>query len=409
MKIIIAPAHYVLDSENSGSEFYWAYMLYKTLSDSHENSFLFVTGGIRGIQDSRVSTLKIFSPSLLNLNIFKIIYFHLKLTLVSIKLVAKEKPQVFHHFLPFTVGRSFSIPIILRLAKKRIIGPMFYANEISDSDVVKSNARLTPGVEASWLKEGIFKVSENFILRIFKSIFKWLFIKSISNADKIIAPTAAVEKQLIVDYPFASEKIVRINLGVDTKIFNINKAAFKDKKIINFVSVGLLIGRKRFDRLLEIFALVAKAVPNVRLLVAGDGPEKRALKALAENLKVTSKTEFLGFVKHNDMPQIYSQGHIFLSLSNSEQLGQMYLEAMACGLPIVATKNIGSIECVTEGTTGYLFDENEKAAMVSAIVKMVSDEEALDRMSINSRKRAEEQYCFEEITTRSYLKLYEGH
>ncbi|MEE1184032.1 MAG: glycosyltransferase, partial [Paludibacteraceae bacterium] len=121
-------------------------------------------------------------------------------------------------------------------------------------------------------------------------------------------------------------------------------------RLTNFtwVSVGRLIQPKGFDTLLEAFAQTLKEEANQQLQIVGDGPYRGALQTKIQQLHLTDKVKLLGAMPRNKVQECLANAHAFVLLSESETFGVSYIEAMAMGLPVVATDCGGPSDFVNE-------------------------------------------------------------
>ena len=136
-----------------------------------------------------------------------------------------------------------------------------------------------------------------------------------------------------------------------------------------WVSVGRLIQPKGFDTLLEAFAQTLKADANQQLLVVGDGPYRGALQTKIEQLNLTDKVKLLGAMPRNKVQECLASAHAFVLLSQSETFGVSYIEAMAMGLPVVATRCGGPMDFVND-TNGCLVPVGDVAKATEAMGKV---------------------------------------
>lgn len=188
--------------------------------------------------------------------------------------------------------------------------------------------------------------------------------------------------------------------GADTKHFEPNSSLAKGNAAPQLVTVGRLVALKRIDLLIQAVALI----PNAQLTVVGDGPERTILETLANNLLLKQRIRFVG--EQNDVLPFLQQSSLFCLTSSTEGLSRSIIEAMSCGLAIVATDVGGNRELVTDGTNGYLLEHNCSAEQIAtAIEKLFGDSQRLTTFALASRARAEEAFSLEAMV-KSYQEAY---
>lgn len=129
------------------------------------------------------------------------------------------------------------------------------------------------------------------------------------------------------------------------------------------VSVGHLIKRKGHDLVIQALA----HLPDVDLIIAGDGPEKERLQRLATRLGVANRVRFSGVLAHQDLPGLYSAADALVLASSREGWPNVLLEALACGTPVIASRNWGTPEIVSAPEAGLLLDERTPEAIAEAV------------------------------------------
>ncbi len=140
-----------------------------------------------------------------------------------------------------------------------------------------------------------------------------------------------------------------------------------------------LVPKKGLATALRAFARFAKSYPKSRFLIAGDGPLLRELEELVQQLELQKAVQFLGFLGQIELRQLYEKAHIFIHPSelppdsNQEGVPNSMLEAMASGLPVVATRHGGIPEAVTEGVNGLLVSERDEKGLTESLLTMVQD------------------------------------
>jgi colanic acid/amylovoran biosynthesis glycosyltransferase len=158
------------------------------------------------------------------------------------------------------------------------------------------------------------------------------------------------------------------------------------------------IEKKGLDVAVAAVGQLVAAGHDVTLDLAGDGPEREALQAQAKQLGIADRVRFLGFLPNQALLDLLPEYSLFLHPSRDTATGDRegipnsMLEAMACGVPVVATAHSGIPEAVTDGQEGLLIAQNDVAGLVRAIASMTSDGARYQRMSAASRQRIEAQF-----------------
>ena len=133
---------------------------------------------------------------------------------------------------------------------------------------------------------------------------------------------------------------------------------------------------------LRAFALVQQRFPEARLTLAGDGPLRGELESLARDLRLRH-TEFVGHVRHEEMPALYDSADIFLNASNVDNMPLSIIEAFASGLLVVTTNAGGIPYLVADGETGLLVERDDHRGMAERAIRLLEDQELALRMARN--------------------------
>ncbi len=195
-----------------------------------------------------------------------------------------------------------------------------------------------------------------------------------------------------------AKAMVRIAPGIDTTHFapvdatNLRKELeLSDKKVI--VSVGRLVHRKGQDTLVEALPTILAKVPNAHLLFVGVGPHLEYIHKRAIQLGVLNHISFVGRVKYQELPEFICVGDVFAMPSRSrlaglevEGLGIVYLEASACGLPVVGGKSGGAPDAILEGETGFAVDGLKPLEVAEAITTLLEDPARARSMGARGRE-----------------------
>lgn len=221
------------------------------------------------------------------------------------------------------------------------------------------------------------------------------------QASGLITVCAALAEPL-VDLGIDRSKIHVLRNGVDLTAFQPQDREQARQKLgltgPTAVSVGGLIERKGH----HIAIAAMTGLPELTLLIAGAGPERRNLENLAQEKGVADRVRFLGNVPHRDLPEIYSAADLMLLCSSREGWANVLLESMACGTPVVATDIWGTGEVVTCADAGVLMEDRTPEAVVKGINSLLS---ALPTRT--ATRRYAEGFSWDD-TTEGQLNLFES-
>lgn len=214
----------------------------------------------------------------------------------------------------------------------------------------------------------------------------------------------------------AASTMVKIAPGIDTEHFSpVDSTQLKaslglsGKRII--VSVGRLVHRKGQDKLIESMPTIIQEIPNVHLLLVGEGPYRDYLMKLVRQHQLEDYVTFIGRIQFSQLPSYICLGEIFAMPSRSrfaglevEGLGIVYLEASACGLPVIAGASGGAPDAVIDGVTGVVVDGLDCAAIAVAAIQMLENPIQSQKMGLEGRRWVEEKWRWQ-IWADEFAKL----
>ena len=177
--------------------------------------------------------------------------------------------------------------------------------------------------------------------------------------------------------------------GVDTSRFF--PATRREDGTCELLFVGRLAPQKGVHILLHALALIPE---GWRLRIAGDGPERERLSALAATLGLADRVRFLGWTQRDALPELYRSADIFVFPSYDEGMPNVVLEALASGLPIVATRIAGNDQLVTDGENGALVPAGNPAAFAHALIPAIASRTLRMAMGESSRRIAVERFSW---------------
>jgi glycosyltransferase involved in cell wall biosynthesis len=212
------------------------------------------------------------------------------------------------------------------------------------------------------------------------------------QADAVVALSHGVGRELIEDYGLDPARVVTIHNPVDIAAWRRRAQAARQAPWGSFgagapvlVAVGRLIRQKGFDLLLRA---LAKCRSNARLVIVGEGPERAALNALAQELGIADRVLFAGFVA--DPAPYYAHGDIFVLPSRWEGFGHVIVEAMACGLPVIAFDcPYGPADILGSGEGGMLVPPEDVDALAAAIDRLLDSPAERARLTAGAGHVAE--------------------
>ncbi len=291
--------------------------------------------------------------------------------------------------------------LIERLARKRQYDVCHWHNLAWESWGVRVGARALPRV---------FTNHSSGFPRRMRSSWRRRFQlpRLLSFADQVIAPSRARASES-ARIGYAKERIHCIPNGVDIEAF---KPGVRDEELLARIGVrrrdkcivvpARLEPVKGVDVLIRALPRISRAVPETKILLIGDGSERDSLIALAGKLGVRDRIAFLGNRPREEMPRHLRLGSLAVLPSRSEGLPLACLEAMATGLPVVASRVGGLPEMIDDLETGRLVDAEDPAALASTIVELLSAGKSVRRgMGRQGRRIAVDRYSWRSLAERT--------
>jgi glycosyltransferase involved in cell wall biosynthesis len=233
---------------------------------------------------------------------------------------------------------------------------------------------------------------------------RWVFAASLQRADRIVAISQSLRRFLIEVEKAPGDKIEVIPYGLDVESFSrdIHPGAFRaeigarENPLVGFI--GRLTGQKGVDILLRAFALVERRHPAVKLILAGDGPDRQALMRLTKSLGL-QRVMFLGW--RDDAVDILADLDLLVVPSRWEGFGLVALEAMAMGKPVVASNVSALPEIVIPGQTGQLVSPGDAGELAEAILAILSNPTRAAEMGRAGRGRVRKEFPVERMAQRT--------
>jgi glycosyltransferase involved in cell wall biosynthesis len=241
---------------------------------------------------------------------------------------------------------------------------------------------------------------ENFQRRqgLFNPFFKWIFksadqISVISNflADWAKSMGARCPITLVpnaVDYESFSKSV-----GEDVKKQIRSQLNVSPDETV-LVTSSRLVYKNAVDNVIEALPLLDK---SVKFLILGAGPDEKKIKDQVTKLRLEDRVIFKGYVDHRELPKYLQSSDIFIRPSRSEGLGNSFLEAMAAGIPVIATKVGGIPDFLIEGETGLYCEVNNPRSIAQKVEKLIKDAESREFIVNKAREMVRERYGWDSI------------
>ncbi len=235
------------------------------------------------------------------------------------------------------------------------------------------------------------------------AFFRWIerFLAHLST--RVVAISDNVKQDLILYHIAPPEKIVVVPLGLDLEAllrvqrhrgkFRAELGIPADKMLVGVV--GRVVGVKNLGLAVEAADQVVARLPNTHFAIIGDGEEREKIERMVLYRGRKTHFSFLGW--RRDLSDVYSDCDVALNTSLNEGTPVALIEAMAAGLPTVATNVGGTANVVVHDTTGYLCPSGDVSALASALVHLLTDKRRRNEMGRSGRERVRERFSKERL------------
>ena len=235
---------------------------------------------------------------------------------------------------------------------------------------------------------------------------------AMASVQRWVANTEVVSAGLTRRLGLSPDAPILIPRAVNTDLFRppLNRGALRhnlgyDRGQVVLGTVGPLRAEKRVAWLLEAAAALVADGVQVRVLIVGDGPEEAALERLAEELGLSGRCQFMGFV--GDLPAMLTAMDIYVQTASNESVPVATLEAMSAGLPVVAADEGAIGEVITAGETGLLFRAGGAQDLADRLRPLLDQPDRWLELGNNARRSVEHRNRWGDVTAR-YWNLYSG-
>jgi L-malate glycosyltransferase len=222
-------------------------------------------------------------------------------------------------------------------------------------------------------------------------------------AHAVVANSRAAAQQLEAE-GLAADRVTVISNGIDISRFAARPPS--GRPVTTIVTVANLRPEKAHEVLLQAAARLTPRYPHLQFTIVGDGPRADELRTLAETLGVATHVSFLGH--REDVPALLASADAFVLPSRSEAFPNGAIEAMAAGLPVVASRVGGLLDLIEDGRTGMLVQPDNPAALAEALESLILSPARAAMVGSAARDEVTRRYSFERMV-RGFEDLYFSH
>jgi glycosyltransferase involved in cell wall biosynthesis len=399
MKIVFInqPFDEVSSPVEKGSIPIWIYEVSKFLVRDHEVV-------IYTKSDKNLSKLQIYNNAVYRRISLKIDKWILRLLRLFKRFRIKSREPLFVSAL-YCIGYIIQIAVNLRSQKPDIVHLHNYSQFVPIVRLLNPKVRIILHMHCEWL----FQLDHKLIHR------------RIKKADVIIGCCEYISEEHRLTYPDMAPQCKTVYNGVDISRFKPISELERQKFNygVNILFVGRISPEKGVHTLIKAFQKIIDSFPEVRLDIVGQLKKDPKIKELSKffdgryfsyiqsmmSEKMRENIFFLGDVPYSEVHNLYQEGDIFVNSSYSEAFPLPIPEAMACGLPVVASGVGGAAEIVKDGETGFVVPFGNSEILAEKLVHLIRDKKIRKSMGINALKSTTAYFCWE-IIARNLLKEY---
>jgi phosphatidylinositol alpha-1,6-mannosyltransferase len=227
--------------------------------------------------------------------------------------------------------------------------------------------------------------------------------RALQHANVVLAPSHSTAEFVIQQQKVAAERVRVLPWGLDPQFEAALTAStptsaprhFPSGRVI--LTVGRLLESERYkgmDTLITALPRLLTRWPELQLAIAGQGDDRPWLEELAEKNGVNRHVHFLSGLSYGELAACYNACEIFALPSRGEGFGLVYLEAMACGKPVIAGAHGGAPEVVEDGVTGYLVQHGDAVQLATSIETLLADPALAKEMGTRGRQRVKNEFHY---------------
>jgi colanic acid/amylovoran biosynthesis glycosyltransferase len=302
-----------------------------------------------------------------------------------VRLLGSERPVLIHAH--FGVDAVYALPV-----SRALMVPL--VTTLHGYDVSLSNRALLLSGSPSWV---------NYLMHR----------RELARRGALFVCVSEHVRRRALELGFPADRTEVHYIGVDTEHFA-STGEVSEQLVLH---VARLVEKKGTRHVIAAFQAVARAVPAARLVIIGDGPLRTSLQRQAVSLGIGDRVHFAGSLPREGVRRYLARSAAFCLPSvtaasgDAEGLPISIIEAMACGVPVVATRHAGAPEAVTDGRSGYLVDEADDDALATRLIAVLEDSDLRRRLGVAARARVLADFDLRKNTEKleaRYVTVYSG-
>ncbi|OGU64573.1 MAG: hypothetical protein A2W30_05660 [Ignavibacteria bacterium RBG_16_36_9] len=239
------------------------------------------------------------------------------------------------------------------------------------------------------IRGSMLKPFQNLFALLLEPLIRWSYRQA-----SLVAAVSGYSCELAKE--FGAKKVIVIPNGIDLNRFIKPKKVLKKQNIFTIVSTSALIPRNSMDTLIESAALLPDN-KKWKVLIAGEGPEKDKLQMLIDENHLQNRVELVGRIKNENIATLLSSSDLFVRPSRKEGFGVSFIEAMASGVPVIATPVGGITDFIEHEQTGLMVTPNDAKGLSQAINRMMNEIKLYHTIQKNALKLVQKKYSWDHI------------
>ncbi|HEC84645.1 MAG TPA: glycosyltransferase family 1 protein [Thioploca sp.] len=292
---------------------------------------------------------------------------------------------------PFVFVNLFRILLSYRIKKKVTV---LYCQSLTEKILATLPARMI-GMKVIWIEHVTVErwLTKN-PLRIFYRLF--------SRFVTIVVISRVIKEQLVQDIKIDKNKIEVVYNGIDLDVFVMKNRRWENTARFNIGCVARLEKEKGIEFLIQAIKIVREFIPFARLIIVGEGSERKKLQWLAERLELKEAVQWVGHQEEIQKWYGYFDVYVLPSVTR-ESFGITLVEAMASGLPVIASRIGGTPEVIDHNKDGLLAEPGNSQDIADKLLYLFNNRSKTQEMVTTARSKVEERFSLERMARDFYL------